>query len=108
MRAFDEEALLERSRQLGEQLMQRLRALQREHPRIADVRGLGAMVAFELFDDRGQPDAASTSALVARAAERGLLLLSCGSHGNVVRILVPITAAPALIEEGMAILQDCL
>lgn len=108
MRAFDEEALLARSRQLGEQLMQRLRALQREHPRIADVRGLGAMVAFELFDDRGQPDAASTSALVARAAERGLLLLSCGSHGNVVRILVPITAAPALIEEGMAILQDCL
>ncbi len=108
MRAFDEEALLERSRQLGEQLMQRLRALQREHARIADVRGLGAMVAFELFDDRGQPDAASTSALVARAAERGLLLLSCGSHGNVVRILVPITAAPALIEEGMAILQDCL
>lgn len=108
MRAFDEEALLARSRQLGEQLMQRLRTLQREHPRIADVRGLGAMVAFELFDDRGQPDAASTSALVARAAERGLLLLPCGSHGNVVRILVPITAAPALIEEGMAILQDCL
>lgn len=108
MRAFDEEALLARSRQLGEQLMQRLRALQREHPRIADVRGLGAMVAFELFDDRGQPDAAATSALVARAAGRGLLLLSCGSHGNVVRILVPITAAPALIEEGMAILQDCL
>lgn len=108
MRAFDEEALLARSRQLGQQLMQRLRALQREHPRIADVRGLGAMVAFELFDDRGQPDAATTSALVARAAERGLLLLSCGSHGNVVRILVPITAAPALIEEGMAILQGCL
>ncbi len=108
MRAFEDEDLLARSRRLGELLTRRLQSFQREHPCIADVRGLGAMVAFELFDGAGRPDAAATAAVVSRAAERGLLLLSCGSHGNVVRILVPITAAPELIEEGLAILQACL
>lgn len=108
MRAFEDEGLLARSRHLGELLTRRLQSFQREHPCIADVRGLGAMVAFELFDGAGRPDAAATAAVVSRAAARGLLLLSCGSHGNVVRILVPITAAPELIEEGLAILQGCL
>ncbi|HRP74716.1 MAG TPA: 4-aminobutyrate--2-oxoglutarate transaminase [Rhodocyclaceae bacterium] len=108
MRAFEDEDLLARSRDLGDLLTRRLRSFQRVHPYIADVRGLGAMVAFELFDSAGRPDVAATAAVVSRAAERGLLLLSCGSHGNVVRILVPITAAPELIEEGLMILQACL
>lgn len=108
MEVFDSENLLERSRQLGDHLSGRLRELQARHSGIADVRGLGAMVAFELFDAAGQPDAPAASALVARAAERGLLLLSCGVYGNVVRILVPLTASAALVDEGLDIIAACL
>lgn len=108
MDAFDEEDLLTRANTLGEQLITRLRKLQAAHPGIGDVRGLGAMVAFEMFDTHGQPDPGVTQRIVARAAERGLLLLACGVYGNVVRILVPLTAATTLIEEGMDILAGCL
>jgi 4-aminobutyrate aminotransferase/(S)-3-amino-2-methylpropionate transaminase len=80
------------------------------HAGICAVRGLGAMVAFELA--RGgnalQPDADIAKRIVAEAAQRGLILLTCGTWGNVVRILVPLTAADALLDEGLGILADCL
>ena len=77
-------------------------------PAIGDVRGLGAMVAIELFEDgdTDRPDAALTKKVVAEAARRGLILLSCGTYGNVIRILVPLTASDALLQEGLAILAD--
>ncbi|MBT9440460.1 MAG: aminotransferase class III-fold pyridoxal phosphate-dependent enzyme, partial [Acidovorax sp.] len=75
---------------------------------IGDVRGLGAMVAIELFEDGDvhRPDAALTKKVVAEAAKRGLILLSCGTYGNVIRILVPLTASNELLEEGLTILAD--
>jgi 4-aminobutyrate aminotransferase/(S)-3-amino-2-methylpropionate transaminase len=75
---------------------------------IADVRGLGAMVAFELCEDGdpAKPAADMTKRLTARARELGLILLSCGIHGNVVRILVPITAEDAVVDEGLAIIEQ--
>jgi 4-aminobutyrate aminotransferase / (S)-3-amino-2-methylpropionate transaminase / 5-aminovalerate transaminase len=108
MDVFDDEQLLEKSTFIGELITLRLRALQQQFSAIGDVRGLGAMVAFELFDSAGKPDAALAQALVKRAAQQGLLLLSCGVYGNVIRILVPLTAAPALIDEGLAIIGECL
>ena len=107
---FEQEHLLERSRAVGERLSTGLRALAAKHPAIGDVRGLGAMVAMELFKggDIRQPDADLTKAIVAEAAGRGLILLSCGVHGNVIRILVPLTASDAILDEGMAILGDTL
>ena len=74
------------------------------------MRGLGAMMAIELFenDDVHQPDADLAKAIVAEAAKRGLILLSCGVYGNVIRILVPLTASDAVLDEGMAILGDTL
>lgn len=108
IQVFEDEQLLDKGRQLGEQLLLRLRELQQRHPIIGDVRGLGAMVAFELFDRDGRPDAVATKRVIGLAAERGLLLLACGVHGNVVRILVPLTAAPALVEEGLGIIDACL
>lgn len=78
--------------------------------RIGDVRGLGAMVAMEFFKDeeRRVPDPELTRALVTQAAERGLILLSCGMYANVVRILVPLTASDALVDEGLTIIEQCL
>jgi 4-aminobutyrate aminotransferase/(S)-3-amino-2-methylpropionate transaminase len=107
---FEEEQLLSRARHLGEKMMSSLRILARRHPGIAEVRGLGAMVAIEFGHDGdlSRPDAELAKKVVAAAAERGLILLTCGTWGNVVRILVPLTASDALVEEGLAILASAL
>ncbi len=83
-----------------------LDALAARHPEIVEVRRLGAMIAFELGEggDPHRPAAELTKKLTVRARELGLILLSCGIYGNVVRILVPITAEDAIVDEGLAIL----
>ncbi|BEP40091.1 MULTISPECIES: 4-aminobutyrate--2-oxoglutarate transaminase [unclassified Variovorax] len=108
LKVFDDEQLLARSRALGERLMAGLRRIAAGEPSIGDVRGLGAMVAIELFEegDTARPDAALTRKVVAEAARRGLILLSCGTYGNVIRVLVPLTASDLLVDEGLALLAD--
>lgn len=108
LKVFDDEQLLARSRALGERLMAGLRRIAADVPAIGDVRGLGAMVAIELFEegDTARPDAALTRKVVAEAARRGLILLSCGTYGNVIRVLVPLTASDLLVDEGLALLAD--
>jgi 4-aminobutyrate aminotransferase/(S)-3-amino-2-methylpropionate transaminase len=110
LQVFEKDKLLERSRAVGGHLTAGLKALAGQHKAIGDVRGLGAMVAIELFKnaDVHQPDADLAKAIVAEAAKRGLILLSCGVYGNVIRILVPLTASDAVLDEGMAILGDTL
>ncbi|MFN3610672.1 4-aminobutyrate--2-oxoglutarate transaminase [Tepidimonas sp.] len=107
---FEEERLLERSRAVGERLKAGLRALAQQHAEIQDVRGLGAMVAIELFDggDHSKPAAELTKRMCAEALKRGLVLLSCGVYANVIRILVPLTASDALLDEGLAIMGEAL
>ncbi|KQU85374.1 4-aminobutyrate aminotransferase [Variovorax sp. Root318D1] len=108
LKVFDDEQLLARSRALGERLTAGLRRIAAGEPAIGDVRGLGAMVAIELFEegDTARPDAALTKKVVAEAARRGLILLSCGTYGNVIRVLVPLTASDLLVDEGLALLAD--
>ena len=107
---FEEEGILARSLQLGEQLMTRLRGMADRWRCIGDVRGLGSMVAMELFKEAGprvpNPDLAKQ--LVAAAAQRGLILLSCGIFGNTIRILVPLTASDEIVDEGLGIIESCL
>ncbi len=105
---FEREHLLERARAIGIRLQAGLRRLAQAQPSIGDVRGLGAMVALELFEGgRAEaPDADLARRVIAEAARRGLVLLSCGPHANVIRILVPLTASDALIDEGLGILSD--
>jgi 4-aminobutyrate aminotransferase / (S)-3-amino-2-methylpropionate transaminase / 5-aminovalerate transaminase len=107
---FAKENLLERSRALGQRLKAGLKAMAGKNRCIIDVRGLGAMVAIELCKngDLHQPDADLTKRLCAEATKRGLILLSCGTYGNVVRILVPLTASDAIIDEGLAIIDASL
>ncbi|MGC4075606.1 MAG: 4-aminobutyrate--2-oxoglutarate transaminase [Rubrivivax sp.] len=108
LKAFEDEKLLERSRTMGQRLVKGLKEIATGEPAIGDVRGIGAMVAIELFEggDPHRPAADLTRRVVAEAAARGLILLSCGSYGNVVRILVPLTASDALVDEGLAIIAD--
>jgi 4-aminobutyrate aminotransferase/(S)-3-amino-2-methylpropionate transaminase len=106
LQVFEEERIFVRAERLGERLGAALDALAARHAEIVEVRRLGAMVAFELGEsgDPQRPAADLTKKLTARARELGLILLSCGIYGNVVRILVPITAEEAVVDEGLAIL----
>ena len=105
---IESEQLLERSRRLGERMQGRLRALAARYPAIGDVRGLGLMVAIEFFDDaaRSKPAPEMAKAVVAEAARRGLLVLSCGVYGNVIRIMAPLTIPDGLLDEGLGLLED--
>ncbi len=106
MQAFEEERIFERADRLGERIGQTLDALAARHVEIVEVRRLGAMVAFELAEggDPHRPAAELTKKLTVRARELGLILLSCGIYGNVVRILVPITAEDSVVDEGLSII----
>ena len=107
---FEKGNLLERSRQLGAHMMNSLKTMAGKYKCVADVRGLGAMVAIELCKngDPHQPNAEMAKALASEATQRGLILLTCGTYGNVVRILVPLTASDAIVDEGLAIIDACL
>jgi len=77
---------------------------------IGDVRGLGAMMALELVKDPGSkvPDKERTGRVLGEALKRGLILLSAGTYGNVVRVLVPLTIDDAVLEEGLAVMELAL
>lgn len=102
--------LCEAANRIGEQFGQRLRALQARFPEvIGEVRAeRGAMIAIELVEsgDPAQPNAALTKELVADVGRRGLILLSCGFHGNVIRFLPALTISDRLIDQGLSILES--
>jgi len=106
LEVFEQERIFERAERLGERIGRTLDAMASRHSEIVEVRRLGAMIAFELGEggDPHRPAADLTKKLTARARELGLILLSCGIYGNVVRILVPITAEDAIVDEGLALL----
>jgi 4-aminobutyrate aminotransferase/(S)-3-amino-2-methylpropionate transaminase len=105
-----EERLIERAQQLGTKLTARLKMLQAKYSVIGEVRGLGAMVAIELVKNGSaeQPDADLTRALVQAAARQGLIILSCGIYGNVIRFLTALTISDALLSEGLDRLEAAL
>jgi 4-aminobutyrate aminotransferase len=104
-----EEKLPERGAQLGNQLKAELNALRQRVPQIADVRGLGAMVAVEFnVPGSGEPDADFTKRVQAAALARNLILLSCGVNANVLRFLFPLTISQAVFDEAVGILREAL
>jgi len=104
---MDREQILARARQVGEITCAALLAMQQRYPLIADVRGLGALIGVELRTPDGQPAKDLTSKLVTSAREAGLLLLAGGMHGNVLRMLAPLTVELATLEAGLRILDRC-
>jgi 4-aminobutyrate aminotransferase len=107
---IESEELCARAARVGQKMRSRLEALAKQLPCIGDVRGLGAMVAFELVKDpkTKEPDAETTAAVLAHAEKRGLILLSCGTAANVVRLLAPLTIPDAVLEEGLNLLAAAL
>jgi len=110
MDLIEEEGILAKSTKLGETLQKRLNELKKTSPHIGEIRGLGGMVAFELVEngEANKPSADLAKKLTTKALEKGLVLLSCGVYGNVIRILVPITADDTVVEEGIQIIEQSL
>lgn len=105
---IEEEQLCARAERLGLRLKQQLQSLREHVPQIADIRGHGAMVAAEFMQANGQPDPAFAKQVQQRAQAAGLLLLTCGTYGNVIRFLFPLTIEDGVLEEGLAILAQAL
>ncbi|MCL1123811.1 4-aminobutyrate--2-oxoglutarate transaminase [Shewanella surugensis] len=101
---FSREKLLQRANDVGKRLKQSLTKMQKNHQQIIDIRGLGAMVAVELMEN-GKPSPEYCAQILIEARERGLILLSCGAYGNVLRLMVPLTAPDEQIDKGLAILK---
>jgi 4-aminobutyrate aminotransferase/(S)-3-amino-2-methylpropionate transaminase len=108
--AMEAERIPHRAEQSGTRIRARFCRWAERFPCIGDVRGLGAMVAMELVADRETrvPDKALTARVLAAALERGLLLLSAGTFGNVIRVLAPLTTDDALLDEGLDALEAAL
>lgn len=100
-------ALVARAKRLGERIGARLDAWKERHQRIGDVRGLGPMRGIELVKDRAtkEPDKAAAGALARYCLERGLVILTAGTYGNVIRLLAPLTIEDDELEEGLGIIE---
>ena len=103
-----EDKLPERGAKLGDQLKALLEGLKPQVPQIADVRGLGAMVAVEFNDARGNPDADFTKRVQAEALKRQVILLTCGVNANVVRFLFPLTTPQPVFDEALGLLRESI
>ncbi|MBV8466260.1 MAG: 4-aminobutyrate--2-oxoglutarate transaminase [Burkholderiales bacterium] len=106
---IETEKLNERANQLGAALKERINSLKGSVPQIADVRGLGFMVAVE-FNKAGtnEPDADFTKKVQAEALKRGLILLTCGVYFNVIRFLAPITIGDDTFAEALDIIEAAI
>ncbi|MEJ2153767.1 MAG: 4-aminobutyrate--2-oxoglutarate transaminase [Desulfobacteraceae bacterium] len=110
MDVFDEENLLKRGKDLGARLETRLKAFHEEFELIGDVRGIGPMMAMELVTDRDKktPAGEATKALVKYCFDNGLILLACGTYGNVIRLLMPLVISDEQLDQGLDIIYDGL
>src|SRR3954452_7291442 len=101
------EDLAARARRIGEIMLPRLHGLAEKYPVIADVRGRGAMLAIEMTRPGTlDPDPATTAAVSRACHQAGLVTLTCGTFGNVIRFLPPLVIGEDLLDEGLAILED--
>lgn len=103
-----EEHLAEQAAERGHQLLKHLRTLQQHYPQIGDVRGQGLMVATEFTDPDGNPDAEIAKRVLKGCLERRLLMLSCGSYGNVLRWIPPLVVSSEQLEEAVGIFEQAL
>lgn len=112
LEVIKEEGLVERANAIGARIKAKLHevALRNDAAPIAEIRGPGAMIAFDLVKTRGadEPDAEAAKRVTQAAMADGLILLTCGVYGNTIRLLNPLTISDAILEEGLAKLEKAL
>ncbi|WP_295010376.1 4-aminobutyrate--2-oxoglutarate transaminase [uncultured Microbacterium sp.] len=107
--AYENDGLVERAGEIGTLLKRRLTEIQASDPRLGDIRGHGAMIAAEFVDPAtGAPDAALTGAVAKAAIAKGVIVLTCGTFGNVIRFLPPLTIGDELLNEGLDVVAEVL
>ena len=106
---MNEENIPAKAADMGEHMLNRLNEMATKHKIIGDVRGLGALVAIELFEDGDitKPSPEKTAALQTCARDKGLIILTCGTNANVIRFLPPLTIEREILDEGLDILAEC-
>jgi 4-aminobutyrate aminotransferase/(S)-3-amino-2-methylpropionate transaminase len=107
---FEKEDLNAHANELGNKFQKRARAWQKQWPMIGDVRGLGAMQALELVQsqDKREPAAEETKQVTQYCYEHGVITISAGSYGNVIRLLMPLVITDGQLDEALDILEGAL
>ncbi|MBR1177152.1 4-aminobutyrate--2-oxoglutarate transaminase [Bradyrhizobium sp. KB893862 SZCCT0404] len=109
---IDDEKLVERANVIGARAVDRIIEISKRNDSlpIENIRGVGAMIAFDIVEDvdRARPDKETTQRVVSTALSNGLFLLTCGLHGNSIRLLMPITIQDSILDEGLNILASSL
>jgi 4-aminobutyrate aminotransferase len=108
MEVIDEEGLVENARESGAYLRERLQSLQNQYPQIDEIRGMGLMLGMEIVDENGAPCGERAAALLKNSERHGLLLLRCGTHGQVVRWLPALIVTRKQIDEAVSKFQLAL
>jgi 4-aminobutyrate aminotransferase/(S)-3-amino-2-methylpropionate transaminase len=109
METIETEDLVARAAEIERIMLGRLHRMQAEDNRIGDVRGRGAMIAIELVHrDSSDPDPGFTAAVATASRDNGVIVLTCGTYGNVLRFLPPLTISDELLNEGLDVLADAL
>jgi 4-aminobutyrate aminotransferase / (S)-3-amino-2-methylpropionate transaminase / 5-aminovalerate transaminase len=110
IQAIESMDLVTRSRVLGERVRERLLSIQQKVDYLGDVRGLGSMIAMEFVKDihTREPDASRTQRIAKLATQHGLMLLTAGLYGNVIRLLYPLVITDEQLEEGLAVLEKAI
>jgi len=107
---FKKKDLLSKAEQIGQKVLKKFKELQENNSLVGDVRGLGAMVGMELVTDRKlkEPATALTKQLIDRCREKGLLMISAGTHSNIIRPLMPLVTTNGQLEKGLSIIEESL
>jgi 4-aminobutyrate aminotransferase/(S)-3-amino-2-methylpropionate transaminase len=107
---IEEDGLVERSGVIGETIRARMLAWQERWFQIGDVRGLGSMLAIELIAERttAEPAPELAAAVVSAALSRGLMLITCGTYGNCIRVLAPLVITEAELDEALGVWDEAL
>lgn len=107
---IEQERLSERAAKIGDTVMGRLREMQQKYPLIGDIRGLGAMIAIELVKDREtkEPAKHETAQVITECLQQGLVMISAGVFGNVIRTLMPLVITDEQLDRGISILESAL
>lgn len=107
---FEKKDLLLRAEKIGKRVLEKFKEFQEDYSMVGDVRGLGAMVGMELVVDRKtkEPATAFTKALVNHCRENGLLMISAGTHSNIIRPLMPLIITDEQLDRGLEIIREAL
>jgi len=107
---FEKTNLLKMAEKIGKRVLDRFKEFHEQYPVVGDVRGLGAMVGMELVVDRKtkEPATALTKRLITLCRDKGLLMISAGTHSNIIRVLMPLVISDEQLERGLSILEKGL